>query len=205
VSAASFPRRLAVFAAFAALAAAGAFALRPPAPGAGPSSADLEALEAVMVAGARLHPALQKVEAAGSAAFCAGCHPPPPHTGNRVADAMTNDHAGRMDCLVCHWSASSAGARPAPVWQVQAGSAFLAALPAERSSKERLAALRSTVTAGGRRCFERGPGCGQCHRPGGMGALTRPGAAPQRTAALESLENYFTLAPGEKWYFPQLQ
>jgi hypothetical protein len=38
-----------------------------------------------------------------------------------------------------------------------------------------------------------------------MGALGQPGSSPSRTAALERLENYFTLVPGEKWYFPQLK
>jgi hypothetical protein len=28
---------------------------------------------------------------------------------------------------------------------------------------------------------------------------------PARVAALERLENHFTLAPGEKWYFPRIQ
>ena len=117
---------------------------------------------------------------------------------------MLNEHAGRMDCLLCHWSAAG-GSRPAPAWQVQAGStAFLAVLPRERSSKDQLAALRSAAMAG-RRCFERGPGCAGCHRPGDIGTLARPGSTPARVAALERLENHFTLAPGEKWYFPRIQ
>jgi mono/diheme cytochrome c family protein len=116
---------------------------------------------------------------------------------------MANEHARRMDCLVCHWS-SAGGVQPAPAWQVLSGTAFLVALPAERSSREQVAALRAAVTAG-RRCFERGQGCTGCHRPGGLGALVRPGTSPGTTAALERLENYFTLAAGEKWYFPQLE
>ena len=204
MSAPGFAQRLAVFVVFAALAAAGSLALPPGARETAAPPAGLEAVEAALIAGARLHPAVTPTAPPGSGLSCAGCHPNPPHPGHGVRETMLNAHAGRLDCLVCHWSAA-AGARPAPAWQVQAGSAFLAALPSERSSKERLAALRSAVTAGGRRCFERGPGCGECHRSGGMGALLRPGASPQRAAALESLENYFTLAPGEKWYFPQLQ
>ena len=109
-----------------------------------------------------------------------------------------------MDCLLCHWPAAG-GSRPAPAWQVQAGAtAFLAVLPRERSSKDQLAALRSAAMAG-RRCFERGPACAGCHRPGGIGTLVRPGSTPARVAALERLENHFTLAPGEKWYFPRIQ
>jgi hypothetical protein len=38
-----------------------------------------------------------------------------------------------------------------------------------------------------------------------MRTLVRPGATPARVAALERLENHFTLAPGEKWYFPRIQ
>lgn len=196
-------RRLAVFAVFAAIAAGCLLALFPRAPGAAPTDGELQALEAAMVAGARLHPALKRAEPAGSAPFCAECHPAPPHPGTGVAAAMVNEHAARMDCLVCHWSAAG-GARPAPVWQVLSGTSFLAALPAERASRERLAALRSTVTAA-RRCFERGAACADCHRPGGMAALARPGTEPGRAGAVERLQNYFTLGPGEKWYFPQLK
>ena len=157
-----------------------------------------------MTAGARLHPAAAIPAPAGPASWCAECHPGPPHPGAGVSRAMLNEHAGRMDCLLCHWSAAG-GSRPAPAWQVQAGAtAFLAVLPRERSSKEQLAALRSAAMAG-RRCFERGPACAGCHRPGGIGALARPGSTPARVTALERLENYFTLAPGEKWYFPRIQ
>jgi len=117
---------------------------------------------------------------------------------------MLNEHAGRMDCLLCHWSAAS-GSRPVPAWQVQAGSAvFLAVLPRERSSKDQLGVLRSAAMAG-RRCFERGPACVGCHRPGVIGSLVRPGSTPARVAALERLENHFSLAYGEKWYFPRIR
>jgi hypothetical protein len=204
VSAPGLTQRLAVFAVFAALAATGSLALSRGTSGSAAPLAELEAVEAELIAGARLHPAWAPASPKGSGSSCAECHAPPPHPSHSVRDTVLNAHAGQLDCLVCHWSAV-AGARPAPSWQVQAGSAFLAALPAARLSKEGLGALRSAVTARGRRCFERGPGCRECHRSGGMGALLRPGTAPQRTAALESLENYFTLAPGEKWYFPQLQ
>ena len=65
-------------------------------------------------------------------------------------------------------------------------------------------ALRSAVLAS-RRCFERGPACAGCHLPGGIGTLVRPGSTPARVAALGRLENFFTLAPGEKWYFPLIR
>jgi mono/diheme cytochrome c family protein len=116
---------------------------------------------------------------------------------------MLNAHAARMDCLVCHWSPAN-GSRPAPAWQVQGTAAFLAVLSRERASKEQLEALRAAVLQG-RRCFERGPGCAGCHRPGDIGALLRPGSPPDRVRALGSLVEYFTLAPGEKWYFPRIQ
>jgi hypothetical protein len=196
-------QRLTVFAAFAALAAAGFLPLVRGAPAGDVRPSELAALEKSLLDGARLHPAVKTPAPAGSAPYCGGCHPLPAHAGSRVADAMANEHATRMDCLVCHWPAAG-GARPARVWQVFSGSAFLAALPAERSSREHLAALRTAVTAVGR-CFERGPDCAGCHRTGGMAGLVRPGSDPGRAIALERLENYLTLAPGEKWYFPQLE
>jgi hypothetical protein len=196
-------QRAVVFAVFAALAAAGFLPLVRGGPAAGVPAAELATLEKTLREGARLHPAAKPSPPAATAAFCAGCHPLPAHAGRRVADAMANEHAARMDCLVCHWS-QAGGARPAPAWQVQSGASLLAALPAERTTAGQLQALRSSVTAA-RRCFERGPGCGGCHRPGGMAALLRPGTSPSRAAALERLENHFPLAPGEKWYFPQLQ
>ena len=195
--------RIIVFAVFAALAAAGALPVARGGPGPGVSTAELAALEKSLPGRARLHATAKPAVPQPAASFCAGCHPLPAHGGRGVTVAMLNEHASRMDCLVCHWSAA-AGARPAPAWQVHSGVSILAALPEERATTERLAALRSKVTAV-RRCFERGPGCGGCHRAGGMAGLQRPGAPPGRAAALETLENYFTLAPGEKWYFPQLQ
>jgi len=157
-----------------------------------------------MASAALLHPAVATPAPAGPASWCAECHPGLPHPGAAVDRAMLNEHAGRMDCLLCHWSAGG-GSRPVPVWQVQAGTtAYLAVLPRERSSKDQLAALRRAVL-GGRRCFERGPGCAGCHRPGEIGPLARPGSTPARVAALGRLENHFALAPGEKWYFPRIQ
>jgi hypothetical protein len=204
VSGTGLGQRLSVFAVFAALLGAAAGALVVGAPAAAPTVGELEALEAKLTAAARLHPAIEIPTPAGPASWCAECHPGLPHPGAGVARALLNEHAGRMDCLFCHWPAAG-GSRPAPAWQVQAGAtAFLAVLPRERSSKEQLAALRTAAMAG-RRCFERGPACAGCHRPGGIGALARPGSSPGRAAALERLENYFTLAPGEKWYFPRFQ
>lgn len=197
-------QRLAVFAVFAALVASASAALIAGVPAAAPSGEALAALEAKMAGAARLHPAVTLTTPAGPAAWCAECHPGLPHPGTGVADAMLNEHAGRMDCLLCHWPAAG-GTRPLPAWQVQAGAtAFLAVLPRDRSSKEQLAALRAAAMVG-RRCFERGPACAACHRAGGSGALARPGSSPARAAALERLENYFTLAPGEKWYLPNIQ
>jgi hypothetical protein len=204
VSAAGVGHRLGVFAVFVALALAAALPLVRGGGGAAAPVAGLEALEKSMREGARLHPPVKAPAAAGSAPFCAGCHHPlPAHAGRSVGEAMTNEHASRMDCLLCHWSAA-AGPRPAPSWQVVSGASFLAVLPPERSSPEKLSALRSAVTVG-RRCFERGPQCSGCHRPGGMAGLTRPGTDRLQAGALERLENYFTLATGEKWYFPQLK
>lgn len=197
-------QRIAVFAVFAALAAAATSAFIPGVPAAAPTNAELADLETKMTTVTRRHPAAAVPIPAGPAAWCAECHPGLPHPGTGVARAMLNEHAGRMDCLLCHWSAIS-GSRPVPTWQVKSGTtAFLAVLPPDRSSKDRLTALRAAVLAG-RRCFERGPTCGGCHRPGVIGTLMRAGSAPSRAASLERLGNHFALAPGEKWYFPRIQ
>jgi hypothetical protein len=202
VSRRSAGERVTVFAVFAALAAAASAALIAASPTAAPMSGDLAAQEARMVLAARLHAAAAVPAPAGSAPWCAECHRGPAHPGTGVSPAMLNAHAGRMDCLLCHWPAAT-GTLPAPAWQVQAGTAlFLSVSPRERWSRERLAALRSKVTVT-RRCFERGSPCTGCHRPGGLGSLARPGATAAQTASLERLERYFTLAPGEKWYFAQ--
>jgi len=204
MSASGLGQRLAVFVVFVALAAAAASTLSTGIPAAAPTSADLAALETKMTPAALLHPVFAIPTPAGPAPWCAECHPGLPHPGTGVDRAMLNEHAGRMDCLLCHWSAGG-GSRPVPAWQVHAGStAYLAVLPRDRLSKDHLAALRSAVLAG-RRCFERGPGCAGCHRPGDIGSLVRPGSTPARVAALGRLENHFTLAPGEKWYFPRIQ
>lgn len=204
MSASGLGQRIAVFAVFAALAVAAAGTFITGVPPAAPTSADLAALEAKMTTAARLHSLTAIRAPAGPAPWCAECHPGLPHPGAGVDRAMLNEHAGRMDCLLCHWSAAG-GSRPVPAWQVQAGAtAYLAVLPRERLSNDRLAALRTAVLAS-RRCFERGPACAGCHRPGEITALVRPGSMPARVAALERLENHFTLAPGEKWYFPRIQ
>ena len=197
-------QRIAVFVVFTALAAAAAGMFITGVPTAAPTSAELAALEAKMIAAARLHPAAAIPAPSGPAPWCAQCHPGPPHPGTGVDSALLNAHAVRMDCLLCHWSAA-AGPRPGPSWQVQGGTtAFLAVLPRERATKEQLAALRSAAMAG-RPCFERGPACAGCHLPGIIGALVRPGTTPARVAALEHLEHQFTLASGEKWYFPRIE
>jgi hypothetical protein len=204
MSAGEVRQRIAVFAVFAALAVFVASTFVTGVPAAAPTSSDLAALEAKMTTAARLHPAGAIPAPAGPAPWCAECHPGLPHPGTSVERAMLNEHAWRMDCLLCHWS-TGGGSRPVPVWQVQAGStAYLAVLPRERLSKDQLAALRSAAMAG-RRCFERGPGCADCHRPGDIGTLVRTGSTPARVAALERLEKHFTLLPGEKWYFPRIQ
>lgn len=196
--------RLGGFALALALAAAAAPAFFRGAPSAAPSNEELAVLERELRARARLHPVAPKLAPGGAAPFCSGCHPSPPHPGGTIAAAMRNEHASRMDCLLCHWPAT-AGPRPTPSWQVPAGSpVFLSVLPPERASREQLERLRAAAIAT-QRCLDRGPACGDCHRPGGMGAFARPGTVPGRGAALERLERYFSLAPGEKWYLPQLQ
>lgn len=201
---AALASRLGVFALFAALCAGVARLLVPVGHTLAPSAAELEAVEVKLMKGARLHRLAPAPPVAGVAAFCGECHPFPPHPGRGVRAALANEHASRMGCLLCHWSAAN-GPRPAPAWQVASGStAILAVLPQERSSRAELERLRSAATAS-RRCFERGPACEDCHRPGGIAPLARPGTSPGKLASLERLENYFTLSPGEKWYLPQTQ
>jgi hypothetical protein len=196
--------RLSVFLAFAALAAGMGTLLLPGTPAPSPSPTELESRENKLFSGASLHHQAGVQEPIGSAEFCVECHPAPPHPGRRVADALANQHAARMDCLLCHWSAAG-GPRPRPAWQVPTGApAFLAVLPLGGTDRPGLEKLRSAASVG-RRCFERGPTCEGCHRPGGIGPLAQPGTSPTRTAALERLENIFLLEPGEKWYLPQLQ
>jgi len=204
MSGAGLGQRLAVFVVFTVFAVAAAATLIAGVPAAAPTNAELAALETKMVATARLHPVTVSPAPAGPASWCAECHPGLPHAGTGVDRALLNEHAGRMDCLLCHWSAAS-GPRPVPAWQVQAGATgFLAVVPRERLAKEQLSTLRAAALSG-RRCFERGPACAGCHRPGSIGALLRPGTPPSRLAALERLESHFVLAPGEKWYFPRIQ
>ena len=196
--------RLAVFALFVLLAGGVVLLLLPGAPPQAPSAEELEAIEAKMFADARLHPPAAPPPSAGAASFCVECHPSPPHPGRGLRTVLANQHAARMDCLLCHWSAAN-GLRPAPTWQAAAGApGFLGLLDRERLSKTALQGLRAAVTAS-RRCFERGPACEGCHRAGGMTTLASKDSSPARIASLERLENYFTLAPGEKWYLPQVQ
>jgi mono/diheme cytochrome c family protein len=105
-----------------------------------------------------------------------------------------------MDCLLCHWSAANGPARSDLAWRRRRG---VSGALAQASSKAGLERLRAAATAG-RRCFERGPACEDCHRPGGISPLARAGTSSARLGSLERLANYFTLAPGEKWYLPQL-
>lgn len=197
-------QRVAVFAVFAALVAAGFAALFPGRPASAPSVADLASLESKMALAARLHSMLPAPAPAGPAGWCSGCHPGLPHQGTGIGAALLNEHSSHMDCLLCHWPAA-AGPRPAPAWQVASGAgAFLTVHPRVPASTGQLTALRAAAMAG-RRCFSRGPDCTACHRPGGLGPMMRPGSTPTKAASLERLEDYFTLAPGRKWYFPQIQ
>jgi hypothetical protein len=197
-------QRISVFVVFTALAAAASTALTPAVPASSPTIRELGALEEKMVKASRLHDPAAEPAPWGSAPWCAECHPGPTHAGTGVAAAMLNAHAGRMDCLLCHWPAA-AGLPPAPSWQVQAGTgAFLGVFPGGPPPKERLAALRAAAAAG-RPCFARGSSCAACHRPGGLATLARPGSPVGHTSALERIERYFSLAPGDKWYFPQIQ
>jgi len=204
MSKAALGQRISVFVVFAVLVAAVASTFFTGLPAAAPTRADLAALEAKMTALARLHPVAAAPAPVGPAPWCAECHPGLPHPGSGVDRAMLNEHAARMDCLLCHWSAVS-GPRPVPAWQVQGGAtAYLAVLPREQLSSDRLAALRTAALAS-RRCFARGPACTDCHRTGEIDALVRPGSTSARAAALGRLENQFTLTSGEKWYFPRIQ
>lgn len=201
--------RLAVFLAFgaAAVAAVPLARLGTP-PDRVPGPAELEELDGRMAREARLHPRAEAPPPPGTAAFCRECHPAVPHPGTGIAAAMHNGHAQLLDCLLCHWSAA-AGVRPPAAWQRWSPQGrpgrerdLLALFPPAAGSRDELARIRARATAG-QKCFSRGPGCGDCHRPGGLRGLVRPSTSAPRAAALERLEDYLRLPPGGKWYFPQ--
>jgi hypothetical protein len=201
-------QRLLVFLLFTGLVLAASLAARP-APPAG-LAADLREVEKRMVEAARLHLPLTAPPPPGTAAFCRECHPEPAHPGAALGAAMLNQHEQRLDCLFCHWS-DAAGPRPRPTWQgwgpAGKGSErreLLALFPPAAPPRAELQRVRALVTAR-RRCFERGPACADCHRAGAIGPWAPPGASASRTAALERLEDYFLLPPGQKWYFPHLR
>lgn len=202
--------RLAIFLAFG-LAAAAVFQLgrQALAPGLVPGAAELQKLEQRMAAEARLHPRPAATEPPGTATFCRACHSPVPHAGGGIAPAMHNEHAQILDCLLCHWS-NAAGPRPAATWQKwppkrsSSPREQLALYPLEKTPQDQLARLR-TAAAARQKCFDRGPACGDCHRPGGLSGWVRPGVTAARISTLERLEDFFKLPPGGKWYFPQLR
>ena len=164
-----------------------------------------------MLEGARFHQPLPPPEYPESGAFCRECHPFPPHPGDGVAPIFLNHHAASFECLVCHWAASE-GSPPNLEWgRTRAGAAtegggvrrlFLGLDDPAGGAEGDLAAMRDRVLTG-RVCFDKGPACRECHRPGGMTRYARPGTNPQTEAALEKFPDFLTLSRGERWYFPQ--
>jgi hypothetical protein len=169
-----------------------------------------------MMAGATLHVSTGQPEHPNSASFCGECHTLPPHPGEGVKPAFLNQHAGFLECLVCHWAGAS-GEQPDLIWDlpprpVKEGEAEGAAAkklllkldaPLDGSTRD-LAALRDRITDR-QKCFDRVPGCTQCHAKGKMARYARPGLSSKAEASLEKLPDFFTLSRGAKWYFPQKQ
>ena len=140
---------------------------------------------------------------AGSAAFCAAVPPGAAAPGPGVAVALHNEHASRMDCLLCHWSA--AARRPAGA--VLAGPRGRPGVPrglapgaARRGRSSSGPALRGRRPDGAASSAARGASAATA--PAGSPPWRAP--APRRDGwpALERLENYFTLAPGREVVLP---
>ena len=192
------------------LLAAAALLLGLPAGGndrAGREEALLESRRA-MLEGARFHKPLPLPSSPERGAFCSTCHPFPPHPGEGVAELLLNQHAVTFECLVCHWAASEgsppdfewAGAPSGPSGEGGGGRKLFLGLAA--GAGEDPEAMRSRVTAG-QACFDRGPGCRDCHRAGGLSRYARPGMEARDAEALEKLPDYLTLSRGARGYFPQ--
>jgi len=171
----------------------------------------LEEARRTMLEEARFHQPLALPEYPESGSFCRECHPFPPHPGKGVGPAFLNHHAASFECLACHWAASE-GSSPELDWSsTRSGGATeadggrrlsLGLAEGAGGTKSDLAAMRNRVVSG-RVCFDRGPACRECHRPGGMTRYTRPGSSSQEAAALEKLPDFLTLSRGARWYFPQ--
>ncbi len=159
----------------------------------------LAKLEGTLSSGASFHLPLPPPAFPKPSSYCAQCHPLPPHPGSGVSPAFLNQHSTHFDCLVCHWAAV-AGPQPGPAWQGGALRQPLAS--AGEAGSGDVSSLRERVVEK-QRCFDRGAGCGTCHRRGGMERFARPGLAPQARASLERLPDFFTLSGSTKWYFPQ--
>jgi hypothetical protein len=169
-----------------------------------------------MMAGATLHLPTGPPEHPESASFCGKCHSLPPHPGAGVKPAFFNQHAGFFECLVCHWAGAS-GEQPDLIWDrpprpvkegeeegTAAKKLFLKLDAPLNGSTRDLAALRDRVIDR-QKCFDRGPGCTQCHGKGKMARYARPGLSSKAEASLEKLPDFFILSRGSKWYFPQKQ
>jgi len=209
---------LASAAVFAALAALAAFAAWPRHDASGWMEMKSRLMEQrqAMVAAATLHQPTGQPEYPGPASFCGECHTLPPHPGEGVEPAFFNQHAGFLECLVCHWAKAS-GEQPDLTWErsPQSGEAGEAERPAAMklylkldapldSSTRDLTELRNRIT-GRQKCFDRGQGCSQCHGKGKMAHYATPGLSSKAEASLEKLPDFFTLSRGAKWYFPQKQ
>jgi hypothetical protein len=185
-------------------------------PGTGDGRNFLDSLpteEEIMTSGRNFHLRTRPPELPDPAPFCLTCHPPPPHPGGGTSPAFLNHHSTIFDCLVCHWG-KALGSQPDLTWdrrpQREGGAAeegpedtlvLRVAGPLEGGKRDP-AGLREKVTET-RVCFERGPGCRDCHGGGRLGRYARPGLSDDSEKALETLREIFFLSKGEKWYFPR--
>jgi hypothetical protein len=202
----SLLHRMTVFVAFAALAAAASLMIERASPSGEVWEQDGYYRERAekMRSGAFFHRRVGTAELSAPAAFCRECHPFPPHPGEGVAPPMLNHHARKVGCLVCHWAKVS-GSRPELTWTAGgAGKGFLQLAGPATAGGEKARRYREQVVRS-QRCFDRGPKCADCHRRDGMKKYVRAGTTPEQRARLEVLEEYYTLPPGAKWYFPHIR
>lgn len=185
-------------------------------PGTGDSRKSLDSLPAEeenMTSERNFHRKTAPPELPDPAPFCLTCHPLPPHPGEGTSPAFLNQHSTTFDCLVCHWG-RALGSQPDLTWDRRPRRK---GDPAEEGLEDTLVLRVADPLEGGKRdpsdlrgkvtetrvCFERGPGCRECHGGGGLGRYARPGMSADSEKSLESLREIFFLSKGEKWYFPR--
>ncbi len=129
--------------------------------------------------------------------FCEGCHDPRPHRRKAEVRAMLNYHAGRMHCLVCHGRpflepAGGLVRREDRLWPAAGGRE---ASENDMTEWRRRATLKAP-------CFDAGPGCADCHRPGGLVDFRILGYGEEKAGRLVNLEANILQSVSQKWFYP---